>query len=76
MSVSSVARFGFSALMIAFWIATQAPGVQAQQRGGTPQTDKVQPVNSGAIVSSEIGQLSVVLALRQQVAVLKRRRRP
>ena len=34
------ARIGFTALMIA--------GVQAQQRGGTAQTDKVQPVNSGA----------------------------
>jgi len=40
MSVSRVARLGFTALMIA--------GLQAQQRGGTPQTDKVQPINSGA----------------------------
>ena len=48
MSVSSVARFGFPALMIVIWFALQATSVQAQQRGGTPQTDKVQPVNSGA----------------------------
>jgi DNA-binding beta-propeller fold protein YncE len=47
MSVSSVARF-FPALVIVLWVATQGPGVQAQQRGGTVQTDKVQPVNSGA----------------------------
>ncbi len=48
MSVSSVARFGFPALMIVLWLAMQATAVQAQQRGGTVQTDKVQPVNSGA----------------------------
>src|SRR6266581_3561418 len=35
-------RFGFPALLIAIGVAT------AQQRGGTVQTDKVQPVNSGA----------------------------
>ena len=40
----SVARFAFAALII----AVCGRGVQAQQRGGTPQTDKVQPVNSGA----------------------------
>ena len=34
-------------LMI-LWVAMQGTGVQAQQRGGTAQTDKVQPVNSGA----------------------------
>src|SRR5215472_13798697 len=48
MSVSSVARVGFPALMIVLWIATQETRVQAQQRGGTVQTEKVQPVNSGA----------------------------
>ncbi|HUI77019.1 MAG TPA: 6-bladed beta-propeller [Bryobacteraceae bacterium] len=47
MSVSSVARLGFPALMIVLWAAT--PGaIQGQQRGGTVQTDQVQPVNSGA----------------------------
>src|SRR6185369_14851693 len=40
MSISGVVRFAFAALMIA--------GIQAQQRGGTVQTDKVQPVNTGA----------------------------
>jgi DNA-binding beta-propeller fold protein YncE len=34
--------------MIVLWAAMQGTAVQAQQRGGTPQTDKVQPVNSGA----------------------------
>ena len=48
MSVSGVARFGFTALMIVIWVAMQGTGVQAQQRGGTVQTDKVEPVNSGA----------------------------
>ena len=48
MSVSSVARFWFPALMIVLWVATEGTAVQAQQRGGTVQTDKVQPVNSGA----------------------------
>ena len=48
MSLSGVARFGFAALMIVFWIATQGTNVQAQQRGGTVQTDKVKPVNSSA----------------------------
>jgi DNA-binding beta-propeller fold protein YncE len=48
MSVSSVPRFGFPALTIVIWVALQATSVQAQQRGGTVQTDKVAPVNSGA----------------------------
>src|SRR5712671_6241511 len=48
MSVSGVARFRFTASMIVLWAAMQGTAVQAQQRGGTPQTDKVQPVNSGA----------------------------
>ena len=33
---------------IAVLVALQGIRVQGQQRGGTPQTDKVQPVNSGA----------------------------
>src|ERR1700732_1946313 len=48
MSVSGVARLRFPASLIVIWIAMQGTGVQAQQRGGTVQTDKVQPVNSGA----------------------------
>jgi len=48
MSVSSVVRFGFRALTIVFWVATHGTVIQAQQRGGTVQTDKVQPLNSGA----------------------------
>ena len=48
MSVSNIARFGLPALMIVLWGATHGTGVQAQQRGGTVQTDKAQPVNSGA----------------------------
>ena len=48
MSLSTVARFGFPAWMIVLWVAAPGTGVQAQQRGGTPQTDQVQPVNSGA----------------------------
>lgn len=45
MPASNVARFGFTSLML---VVMQGTGVQAQQRGGTVQTDKVQPVNSGA----------------------------
>src|ERR1700677_3393749 len=45
MPASNVARFGFTWLML---VVMQGTGVQAQQRGGTVQTDKVQPVNSGA----------------------------
>jgi DNA-binding beta-propeller fold protein YncE len=48
MSGSSVARFGFPAWMIVFGVVLPGTGVQAQQRGGTVQTDKVEPVNSGA----------------------------
>ena len=35
-------------LMLALLAAAPGVRVQAQQRGGTAQTDKVQPVNSGA----------------------------
>src|SRR5947208_3759849 len=48
MSVSGIARFGFTMLIIVICAALLATRVQAQQRGGTVQTDKVQPVNSGA----------------------------
>ena len=45
-SVSGFMRFWFVASSVV-WIALQAGGVHAQQQGGTPQTDKVAPVNSG-----------------------------
>ena len=48
MSACGVARFRFTASVIVLWATMQGTAVQAQQRGGTPQTDKVQPVNSGA----------------------------
>jgi DNA-binding beta-propeller fold protein YncE len=48
MSLSSVAIFGFRALIIVLWIGIQATRVPAQQRGGTAETDKVVPVNNGA----------------------------
>ena len=37
-----------TALIVVVWVALQGTSVQTQQRGGTVQTDKVQPVNSGA----------------------------
>src|SRR5437868_3106861 len=48
MFVSGFVRFWLSALIVVVWVALQSTGVLAQQRGGTVQTDKVQPVNSGA----------------------------
>jgi len=47
MSVSGFARFWLAALIVVP-VALQGTGVQAQQRGGTAQTDRVEPVNSGA----------------------------
>jgi DNA-binding beta-propeller fold protein YncE len=41
-------RFRFTLVMVGVSVALQGSGVHAQQRGGTPQTDKVQAVNSGA----------------------------
>ena len=46
--MSRVARFRFRAGMLVVCVIASGTGVQAQARGGTPQTDKVQPVNSGA----------------------------
>ncbi len=40
-------RFRFAAPTVLICLAPLATGVHAQQRGGTPQTDKVAPVNSG-----------------------------
>ena len=48
MSASGFGRFSFTPLLVVVCIALQGSSVQGQARGGTPQTDKVQPVNSGA----------------------------
>ena len=45
--MSSVVRFAF-AWLIVLWISTAVTSLHAQPRGGTPQTDEVAPVNSGA----------------------------
>jgi DNA-binding beta-propeller fold protein YncE len=46
MRISTFVRFAL-ALLPVLWIV-QATSLQAQERGGTAQTDKVAPVNSGA----------------------------
>ena len=50
MRVSGFVRFSLTALtgLIAVCVAQHGTSVHAQERGGTAQTDKVQPVNSGA----------------------------
>jgi DNA-binding beta-propeller fold protein YncE len=48
MSVSGFVRAGAAALIVVVCIALLGIRVQTQQRGGTAQTDKVQPVNSGS----------------------------
>jgi DNA-binding beta-propeller fold protein YncE len=48
MAVSSMVRFSSVALIVVGWAALQGDFVQTQQRGGTVQTERVQPVNSGA----------------------------
>ena len=48
MSVSSFARLSLVLMIVVVGMALQVTRVETQQRGGTPQTDKVQPVNSGA----------------------------
>ncbi len=47
MSVSTFGRVSLTALIVV-WIALHGTTVETQQRGGTVQTDKVSPVNSGA----------------------------
>ena len=47
MPASRINRFGRT-LFVALAVASQGTVVHAQQRGGTTQTDQVQPVNSGA----------------------------
>src|ERR1700747_975948 len=48
MSISRIVRFWVTALTVIVLVALQAASVQTQQRGGTAQTDKVQPVTSAA----------------------------
>jgi DNA-binding beta-propeller fold protein YncE len=48
MSAWGVRRFAFNLSMAVLWVAMPGTVIEAQQRGGTAQTDKVQPVNSGA----------------------------
>ncbi len=48
MSVSGFMRSSLTALIILVWIVLHGASVQAQQRAGSPQADKAQPVNSGA----------------------------
>jgi DNA-binding beta-propeller fold protein YncE len=47
MSVSAFVRVSLTTLIVV-WAALQGTSVQTEQRGGTVQTDNVQPVNSGA----------------------------
>jgi DNA-binding beta-propeller fold protein YncE len=44
---STAGRFGYTTLTIVTLLAINAGEGHAQQRGGTAETDKVQPVNSG-----------------------------
>jgi len=48
MAVSGVARVACEATIVLGLMVVQGSSVQTQQRGGTAQTDTVQPVNSGA----------------------------
>ena len=48
MSLSGFVRFWSTAAIVIVALALHGTGVQTQERGGTVQTDKVQPVNSGA----------------------------
>ena len=48
MSVSAMRRGSFTLAVIIGGMALHGGIAHAQARGGTPQTDKVQPVNSGA----------------------------
>jgi DNA-binding beta-propeller fold protein YncE len=46
MSLSDVVRLAWTVTTVVC-ITAQSASVQAQQRGGTPQTDKLQPINTG-----------------------------
>src|SRR5690348_15583304 len=48
MFVSGFKGIWFNALFVVVCLTLQSKTLHAQARGGTPQTDKVQPVNSGA----------------------------
>src|SRR6266853_1486017 len=48
MSVSGFVRFWFTLLIVVVWVVLQGSSIEGQQRGGTPETDKVQSVNTGA----------------------------
>src|SRR5499426_4567181 len=48
MSISGYRRFLLTGAIVVACIALHGSSLQAQARGGTPQTDKIQPVNSGA----------------------------
>src|SRR5262245_3543252 len=48
MFVSIRRRFWQIAPIAVAWLVLHGDGLRAQARGGTPQTDKIQPVNSGA----------------------------
>ncbi|MEO8257541.1 MAG: hypothetical protein ABI868_09385 [Acidobacteriota bacterium] len=48
MSASGLVRTSLTALLVVGWVALQGARVETQQRGGTAQTDTVQPVNGGA----------------------------
>ena len=46
--ISARTRIWFIGLMVAACLTMTGSSLQAQARGGTPQTDKVEPVNRGA----------------------------
>src|SRR6516225_296794 len=48
MSISNYGRFFLVVAVAVACVAYRGSSMQAQARGGTPQTDKVQPVNTGA----------------------------
>src|SRR5437762_13254838 len=48
MSLSRFVKFSSPVLILVICVVLQGTSVQTQQRGGTVQTDTVQPVNSGA----------------------------
>src|SRR5262249_55012527 len=48
MSLSAFGRFWLAAPIIIVWAGLHGDVFLAQARGGTPQTDKVQPVNNGS----------------------------
>src|SRR5258706_5172621 len=47
MSLSGFTRCWWAALVVITWVALHEITIQGQQRGGTPETDRIPPVNSG-----------------------------